>query len=156
MKRIIFALLFISLLVLGVSFIPSNGSAQYPPPPTPVPQLDQTPGLSINFTNCDSTSIEWMYRNPGYDVDYFLVHMTTYDNQYWFNAPFFWGNSDVEYWFAEYDPELLIDREWAVQGIGYVPGFPNPAYFTDIVTLDCYDILIKKRVRLPVIFKQRW
>ncbi len=158
MKRLIFALLFVLVVIVLASRIPETSNAQYPPPRTPVPPIPSGSheGLRLNYANCRTSSIEWLYRAPQFEVDHFEVHYSIPGYQeYVIPAPFYWGNQDVEYWLAEIDPNLTFDHVWTVQGIGYHPADPYaPIYFTDYIFLDCTDFIIKSRIHVPGVFSK--
>jgi hypothetical protein len=157
--RILLALIIPTLILIGVWFTPDSSNAQYPGPATatPEPQIPvSTPwpeGLSINYSNCHSTSIEWNYRV--YPIGSFYVVFTdVHGFKHEFYAPFYWGNSDVEYWVANYNSIYVAGKEWSVQAVGSHPDYPGqPVYYTDSVAVDCTGVVPKSRVKLPMIRK---
>lgn len=168
MRRLVFALIFVGLLIGLMSFIPDNPSTAYPMPtvtprptpvitPNPTPRsFTQTEGLSINYSNCDSTSIEWQYRHPQDLIDYFRIEFTSYNVGFSVEAPFYWSNADVEYWLAQYPRSWVAGNVWSVQGIGYYTGYPfDPHYFTDVVVLDCRNTVPKSLTHLPLVLIKR-
>lgn len=160
MKRIIFALLFVSLLVLAASFIPDNSSVAYPPPvptPTAFPPLypGATPQLNFRVGNvsCTQGFLTW-YSIPAHiNTDDIRIHGVTYDREFLYPVDYYYTLDETDYFRQTFDESFMEDRIWAIEGLVLVEG-SVPVYSTwNHVELDCTG-LMKHRIRFPVIFKQ--
>jgi len=160
MKKIVFAVLFVALFVGLASMIPDSPGEAYPIP-TPLPPIPggSHEGLGLNYATCRTTSIEWQFRAPQFEVDRFEVwYCNPWGTGCWITpAPFFWGNQEIEYWTTGNMSVYTSGNEWDVQGKGYHPFEPDTAiYFTDIIHVDCVNTIVKSRVRLPMIISKQW
>ena len=156
--RILIALIIPTLILISLSFIPDNPGTAYPIP-TPLPPIPggSHEGLALNYATCRTTSIEWQFRAPQFEVDRFEVwYCNPWGTGCWIApAPFFWGNQEVEYWTTGNMSVYTFGNDWDVQGKGYHPFEPDmPIYLTDIIHVDCTNVIVKSRIHIPGVFSK--